>query len=143
VIAPRLRGILLDNHIGEGFFHLIEREFKNTEWGAWWLDLDLEALSLDAIKLPRDTPDDVIWHVCQREGLVLLTCNRNHDGDDSLEETIRLHSQPHSLPVMTISDADRFGSDATYDARLAEDLLTYLIDIDKFRGTGRLYVPID
>ncbi len=81
--------------------------------------------------------------MCQREGLVLLTGNRNHDGDDSLEETIWQHSQPHSLPVITISDVRRFGKDSAYDARLAEDLLTYLVDIDKYRSTGRLYVPID
>ena len=141
--VPRLRGILLDNHIGEDFFHLVEREFKSGEWAAWWLDLGLEVLSLGAVNLPGDTPDDVIWHVCQREGLLLLTCNRNHDGDDSLEETIRRHSQLHSLPVMTISDAKRFGNDTTYDARLARSLVAYLIEIDNYRGTGRLFVPID
>jgi hypothetical protein len=91
----------------------------------------------------RFSPDDLIWHACQREGLVLLTGNRNQDGDDSLEETIRRHSQLHSLPVLTISDVHRFGSDSAYDARLAKDLLTYVIDIDKYRGTGRLYIPID
>jgi hypothetical protein len=143
VTVPRLRGILLDNHIGEDFFHLIEREFKSGEWGAWWQELALHVLTFDALNLPDDSPDDVVWHACQREGLVLLTCNRNQDGDDSLEATIRRHSHPHSLPVLTISDPDRFHNDTAYDARLALDLLAYLIDIDRVRGTGRLYVPID
>jgi Domain of unknown function (DUF5615) len=143
VTVPRLRGILLDNHIGEEFFHLIEREFVSGEWTAWWRDLDLDVLDLDALNLPEDSPDDIIWHTCQREGLVLLTGNRNRDGDDSLEATIRRHSQPHSLPVITISDVRRFGKDSAYDARLARSLLAYLLDIDMFCGTGRLYVPID
>jgi len=143
VTAPRLRGILLDNHIGEDFFHLIEREFKNGQWGAWWMDLGLDVLTLDAVNMPHDSPDDMVWHTCQQEGLVLLTGNRNRDGDDSLEETIRRHNQPDALPVITISDVRRFGRDSAYDARLAGNLLSYLIDIDKVRGTGRLFVPID
>lgn len=141
--AASLRGILLDNHVDGDFFHLIEREFKNGEWAAWWLDLNLEVLDLEALNLREDSPDDVVWHTCQREGLVLLTGNRNRDGDDSLEETIRRHSGPDSLPVITISDVQRFGKDSAYDARLAGNLLTYLVDIDEVRGTGRLFVPID
>jgi len=71
----------------------------------------------------------------------LLTCNRNRDGANSLEETIRRHNRPDCLPVFTVSDPSRFGTERDYDTRLAKDILEYLISIDELRGTGRLFVP--
>jgi hypothetical protein len=72
---------------------------------------------------------------------VLLTSNRNADGPDSLEATIRAENQPDSLPVITISNHERVLQDRQYAERVAESLLDYLERIDEVRGTGRLYVP--
>ncbi len=141
--AVPLRGILLDVNVGRTFNRMIKRHLVGSEWSDLWQELGLTVLTLSLLDLPDNTPDDVVWHACQREGFVLLTCNRNDSGNDSLEATIRRDSQTYSLPVFTISDVDRFGSDAAYDARLARSLVAYLVEIDKVRGTGRLYIPID
>jgi hypothetical protein len=70
-----------------------------------------------------------------------MTDNRNDDGPDSLEATIRNENQAGSLPVVTIADTDRILRDRLYAERVAECLLDYLMRIDELQGTGRLYVP--
>lgn len=72
---------------------------------------------------------------------MLLTSNRNQTGPDSLEETLRQRTTPESLPVLTISDPERFRRDRTYIERVIESLLDILLDIDAYRSTGRLYLP--
>jgi len=71
----------------------------------------------------------------------LITGNRNDDGPDSLEATIRNENQPESLPVITIGDADRVLRDRLSAENVAGRLLDYLMRIDEVRGVGRLYVP--
>jgi hypothetical protein len=93
------------------------------------------------VGLPLDASDALIWRTCQREELVLITGNRNHEGPDSLEATIRNENQEDSLPVITISDTGRMLQDRLYAEKVAERLLDYLMRIDEVRGTGRLYVP--
>ena len=72
----------------------------------------------------------------------MITGNRNDDGPDSLEATIRNENQPDSLPVITIADTDRVLQDRPYAHTVAERLLEKLIAIDDFRGTGRIYFPL-
>lgn len=141
--ARPLGGILLDVNIGHKFARLVRREYHGEQWQKVWRGLALPVLTLSALGLRDDTPDDLVWETCQQQGLVLLTCNRNRDGEHSLEAAIRLHNRPDSFPVFTVSDPSRFGADHAYDARLARDLIEYLVGIDQLRGTGRLFVPID
>lgn len=97
--------------------------------------------SFTDLRLTPETPDNVLWRRCQQEAVVLITANRNQDGDDSLEAVIRAESRSDSLPVFTVSDAERLLLDRGYAHRVAERLLGYLLDIDAVRGTGRLYLP--
>ena len=76
-------------------------------------------VSFPALELSYNAPDALIWRTCQREGLVLITGNRNDDGADSLEATIRNENQPDSLPVITIADADRVLQDRLYAEKVA------------------------
>lgn len=71
----------------------------------------------------------------------MITANRSADASDSLEATIRDQAHAASLPVLTISDPDRIMTDRNYAERAAAQVLDYLLDIDKLRGVGRLYVP--
>ncbi len=82
-----------------------------------------------------------MWQTCQGQRIVLLTANRNADGPDSLEATIRQHNTAQSLPVFTLADARRVELEATYAARVAIRLLQYFLDVESVRGVGRLYVP--
>lgn len=79
--------------------------------------------------------------MCQDLGIVLVTGNRNADGVDSLEMTVRNHGTVKSLPVLTISDSKRLLRDRDYPQAAAVKLLEYLTDLENFRGTGRLYIP--
>jgi hypothetical protein len=85
--------------------------------------------------------DAVVWQICQDQQIALITANRNADGPDSLEETLRTRNRPDSLPVFTVSDAQRVLHSPDYAERVAVKLLDYLMNIDRVRGTGRLYLP--
>jgi hypothetical protein len=143
VIAPKLSGILLDVNIGHKFALIIKRDYHMEPLRESWEHLALPVVDLSFFGLQDNSPDDVVWDTCQQQGFVLLTCNRNRDGATSLEETIRRHNRSDSLPVFTVSDPSRFGTERDYDSRLAKHFLEYLKAIDELRGTGRLFVPID
>jgi hypothetical protein len=135
-----VRAILADANIqGQvaGLVHYIER----TDWCEYWTYLGLSLQTFADLNLHPDSPDAEIWRVCQRENLVLLTANRNEDGPDSLQTTIRTESTPESLPVLTISDIRRLQNSGEYAERVVTKLFEVLLNIDGVRGTGRLYLP--
>ena len=71
----------------------------------------------------------------------MLTANRNDEGPHSLEATIRALTIPSSLPVLTIADPELVLASRDYAERVAIQVLQYLLDLDHFRGVGRLFVP--
>ena len=95
--------------------------------------VNFEGVGLD----PADT-DAVVWRKCQELRIFLLTNNRNDDGPDSLETTIRTANSPQSLPVFTIGDADNILAGNAYADRVIDRLFRYLLEIDNILGTGRL-----
>jgi hypothetical protein len=135
-----MKGILADINIGRQRKAILAIWASDT-WRDLWTGLDLAVVSFPALGLSYNASDALIWRTCQREGLVLITGNRNDDGADSLEATIRNENQPDSLPAVTIADADRVLNDRLYAEKVAESLLDYLMRIDEVRGAGRLYVP--
>ncbi len=95
---------------------------------------------LRMIRLMSD--NDVLGEVsCRTDGIVLITGNRNNDGPESLEATILELNEPHSLPVLTIGHPQRVLRESAYADRIAERILELLLDLDRVRGAGRLYVP--
>ena len=131
-----MRGILADNDV-EGYVGVLVTIWLSETWRDLWDGLGLSVTSLDALALPRESSDAVIWRTCQREKLVLITANRNQDGVDSLEAVSRGENQPDRLPVVTLADPQRI----MRDRLSAEQLLEKLIAVVDFRGVGRLYVP--
>jgi hypothetical protein len=135
-----MRGILADINVGK------QRRAILAIWSSdtgrdLWNGLGLSVVAFPALGLSYDSPDAQIWRTCQREGLVLVTGNRNKRGTDSLEAVIQAENQPDSLPVVTIGDPRRMLYDRLYTEKVAERLLDYLMRIDEVRGAGRLYVP--
>src|SRR5207248_498154 len=106
-----------------------------------WNSLGLSVQNFSALGLSRESPDAVVWRTCQKEKLVLITGNRNADRPDSLEAVIRAENQPDSLPVVTLANLERLARDHLYAEKVAERLLEYLMQIEDFRGAGRIYVP--
>jgi hypothetical protein len=135
-----VKGILTDIHMGVSTEILIGKMQSDT-WIDLWSRLGLVPFAFADLGLPDNATDLVIWQRCQIEQLIFITNNRNEDTEDSLGTTIRLHNTLESLPVFTIGNLNRFRSDKTYAEDVVERLYEYLLDIDRVRGAGRLYLP--
>ncbi len=135
-----MRGLLSDINI-QGHMFSLGHVLGSPYWRELWQSLDLAFYTFPDVGLEENESDAVVWELCQREELILLTANRNQDGPDSLETTLRTRNGPHALPVFTVSNAQRLLASRDYTERVVERLIDYLMDIDKYRGTGRLYLP--
>ncbi|HEY7495510.1 MAG TPA: DUF5615 family PIN-like protein [Candidatus Tectomicrobia bacterium] len=114
-------------------------------WGALvadgWLELcPLEVVTFIQAGLPVDSSDRTVWRFAQAHGMILLTHNRNMNDMNSLEHTIREENTPTSLPVITLSRAERLRESA-YRARCVVRLIEIALEIEQYLGTGRLFIP--
>jgi hypothetical protein len=125
----------------QGHVELLRHVWESPYWQDVWNDLATPVLTFADVGLPADASDALIWQFCQQQQLILITANRNDEGPDSLEATIRTYNSPDSLPVLTLADPDQLRQSKAYTGRVAERIMEYLIDLDKIHGTGRLYVP--
>jgi hypothetical protein len=132
--------LLIDAHL-DGQADLLAMRLGTEAWRDLAIHLDIRFLHLEQVGLDRNSKDDVVWRCCQQNGYYLLTANRNHESDDSLEATIRREGTLESLPVFTFADADRIYHSAAYLEGVVETLLDCLLYESNFRGTGRLYLP--
>jgi hypothetical protein len=135
-----VRAILSDISI-QGQVNILALLLASDDWREIWTSLNLTVLTFRDLGLAPDTSDAEIWRLCQQQQIVFITANRNSDSPDSLEPTIRNENRPQSLPVFTLADAQQVQYSREYAERVVERLLDYLLDIDKYRGTGRLYLP--
>jgi hypothetical protein len=131
---------MADNDI-RGHMAILARALLSDDWREIWLSLNLPIWSFADLSLTADASDAAVWHACQRDEVILITGNRNDDGDDSLQATIQTHHTRASLPVFTISEPKRVMRSPDYANRVVESLLQYLLDIDNVRGAGRLWLP--
>jgi hypothetical protein len=107
-----------------------------------WLDLvSIQFVTFADIDLSIDSNDRAVWRLAQKNKMILLTANRSMKGKDSLEQVIREENTLGSLPVITISNADRLLSDYEYRNLCVERLIEIVLDIDNYRGAKRLFIP--
>lgn len=132
--------LLADANI-QGHIEGLMKRMQAEPWDGFWTALQISCLSFADVDLDAADTDAVIWQRCQERRIFLLTNNRNDDGPDSLENTIRTCNTPQSLPVFTIGDADRLKKDRSYSDQVIWALLEYLLEIDNILGTGRLFLP--
>ena len=135
-----VRAIMSDANI-QGHVIGLLRILQGPDWGEFWTPLNLEVRTFAEVGLPHDASDSEVWDACQREQISLITANRNQEGPDSLEAVLRSRNTPSSLPVFTIGDIQLFAKSRTHAIQVAVRLLDYLMEIDEFRGAGRLYLP--
>ena len=135
-----MKGILADIN-AKGQVDLLIALAQGEAWKEFWDHLQLRYVQFSDVGLTAGSPDDVVWQTCQNHELVLVTDNRNLDGPDSLEATIRARNGPNCLPVFTIGNAQRLGQSHPYAVQIVERLLAALLEIDTLRGTGRMYLP--
>ncbi len=106
-----------------------------------WLDLvAIRFVSFSEVGLAANAPDRVVWRFAQEQQMLLLTANRNMKGEDSLETTLREEITPESLPVITISRVDRT-EQTIYHEQCTARLLDFVLDLDRYRGVPRLFIP--
>jgi hypothetical protein len=106
-----------------------------------WLDLvPLRLTRLSELGLPMESSDRAVWRFAQAHGMLLLTGNRNMKGEDSLERTLREENTSNSLPVLTIGSVLRL-DERSYREQCAERLVEIVLDLEQYRGVGRLFIP--
>lgn len=132
---------ILADHDVEGHLRVLLNLWLTPTWIDIWSDLSCNVETFERLGIEDNTPDSDIWQLCQRHEIVLIPGNRNAEGEQSLEATIRRLNKPQSLPVFTIGDPDRLMRDRTYAEDVAAQLLDYLQEVDDMRGAGRLYLP--
>lgn len=107
-----------------------------------WLELlSIQFVTFDDLDLPIDSDDRVVWRLAQHRQMVLLTANRSMKGDNSLESVMREENTDASLPVVTISNADRLLRDPDYRSRCVESLVEIVLSLESYRGAGRVFIP--
>jgi hypothetical protein len=131
--------ILADNDVG-GAVAALRRVLESEEWVEFTVLLDLHFIEFADVGLARDASDRTVWDTCQAVGAVLITGNRA-SGSESLEQTVRDHAGPNSLPVVTISDPQRVVRERVYARECAVSLLDLLDRLETLRGTRRLFIP--
>jgi hypothetical protein len=132
---------IVADHDVEGHLQILLQVWFSPGWVDIWAETSCEIESFEHLGIDDNAPDSDVWKICQEQGVVLITGNRNAEGDDSLETTIRQFGTATSLPVLTIGNPNRLTRDRRYAEDVAAQLLDYLKDVDKMRGTGRLYLP--
>jgi hypothetical protein len=107
-----------------------------------WLDIvPIQFVTFDEVNLSIDSDDRVVWRIAQENQMILLTANRSMKGKDSLEQMMREESTSESLPVITVSNADRLLNDSEYRGRCVESLIEIVLGIDTYRGARRIFIP--
>ncbi len=135
-----MKGILADVHMGP-YVESLVRQMQSDYWADFWNEIKVQLYQFEDVGLAPEATDMEIWDCCQAEQLVLVTNNRSQHTDDSLETAIRTLNTPTSLPVFTIGNLDRLRASRSYAEAVVEQFYDYLLDIDRVRGAGRLYLP--
>ena len=128
--------VLLDHHLKKQGILLWA-----TMGGEGWLKLlEIPMLTFSDVGLPIDSSDRSVWRFAQEKQLILLTGNRNSEGEDSLEQTIQNENTSSSLPVVTVSMVSRM-EERAYREQCAERLVEIVLNIENYLGIGRVYIP--
>ena len=107
-----------------------------------WLDIaPVQFVTFDQVNLSINSDDRGVWRLAQANQMILLTANRSMKGKDSLEQVMREENTSESLPVITVSNADRLLNDSEYRGRCIESLIEIVLDIDTYLGARRIFIP--
>lgn len=108
--------------------------------GGWAKTFSIRFVRFTKVGLPHDSSDRTVWRLAQDQQMFLLTGNRNKEGEDSLEQTIRDENTLASLPVITVAAPDRL-TGRSYREICADRLLDIVLYPQNYLGTGRQFIP--
>lgn len=137
------QGLLADVNV-QGHLQYLVNLLQAMGLSAVLEELDLRLATFLDLGLDRRMEDRPLWEYCQQEGWVLLTDNRNHENEDSLQATLDDSWHEGHLPLLTISNKGRFEDNRNYADKMAEDVATVLFGIvldGQFCDRPRIYVP--
>jgi predicted nuclease of predicted toxin-antitoxin system len=100
----------------------------------------IQLITFTDIGLSFESSDREVWRFAQVNQMIILTDNRNMKGEDSLEQTIREENTFTSLPVLTIGNVNRL-DEKIYREQCVERLLEIGSNVEKYLGTGRIFIP--
>ncbi len=135
-------GLLADENL-QGHLPYLRHLFESLDlWGVLSV-LSIQLATFPDIKLSRGTDDRTLWNRCQKDGWVLFTENRNQDGPDSLQATLLDSWKVGLLPVLTLSNKNRFEHSRAYAERVAKDIAELLFGIvhGEYHDQSRIFVP--
>jgi hypothetical protein len=104
---------IMADHDVEGHLKVLLNVWSSPKWADLWQDASWAVESFSRLGIASTASDEEVWTICQQRGIVLITGNRNAEGDDSLELTIRRRGTPQSLPVLTIANPNRLFARST------------------------------
>jgi predicted nuclease of predicted toxin-antitoxin system len=106
-----------------------------------WLELiSIRFVTFREVGLLMESSDLLVWRYAQENQMMILTANRNMKGEDSLEQVMREENTQNSFPVLTIGNLERL-DETDYRERCVERLIEIVLDIDNYKGAGRLFIP--
>src|SRR5438046_7140915 len=76
---------LLSDHDVEGHVEALLMIWTLPKWIDIWQGLACEVETFKTLGLPTEILDADVWQFCQAHQIVLITGNRNAEGEDSLE----------------------------------------------------------
>jgi hypothetical protein len=128
---------VLADHDIEGHAKLLWNTLESEGWTELY---PIEMLMFADVGLATDSNDRDVWRFAQAHQMILLTANRNMEDENSLEQTLREENTPVSLPVLTVRRQE-YLKKRIYREQCAEKLLEIAIDIHKYLGAGRFFIP--
>jgi hypothetical protein len=127
----------LSDHDIELYVRLLWAHFSDEDWH----DLGVEAChTFDEVGIYTSSSDRDVWLYCQSNNLLLITGNRNMQGNDSLEATIRELTKADSLPVVTIAQPEML-LDSTYREDCAYRIADIVAELPNLLGSQRQIIP--
>jgi hypothetical protein len=138
-----MQGLLADVNVQGHLVYIQKRLLPSLGLWAVIAELGLRFVTFNDLVIPPDIEDRTLWNLCQVQGWVLFTENRNNDGPDSLQQTLFDSWREGLLPVFTLANKSRFDHDRDYAARVATDIANLLFDIatGQYRDQPRIWVP--
>ena len=106
-------------------------------------ELRIETATFRDLHLDPQIDDRSLWNLCQNGGWVLLTNNRNREGENSLQATLEDSWRPGRLPVLTLANKGRFEHHPPYAKQTAVEVAEVLFGIvhGDYRNEPRIYLP--
>jgi hypothetical protein len=135
-----MTALLADNN-AEGNLRAVLRICESTGWMDVWQALGVTVHTFKTARIDPAVLDDELWDWCQRTGAYLFTANRNAHGLHSLQQAIVARSTAQSVPVLSLSNPDRVLADRNYAEDVAVRLMEIIMEPERFRGSGRLWLP--